>query len=439
MFHAMNFTVRCLITLLIGMLCEGRAWAVIFWHTDDPVHNTTTPGDNSGWQYVGKFNAHLGVPIAPHFFITAKHIWGNEIGHIFYFHGDAYVTIAKYDSPTTDLQIWEVDHAKPFPSYAPRSSGVNDVSSLTTVIGRGTQRGLAVIQEGELKGWRWGVADAVQRWGRNHVTRVVSSGVYGQLLFCDFDQNSIANECHLSIGDSGGGLFVLENGLWRLAGINLSVDGPFRKNSSEGNDGYLAALFDVGGMEYKTTKGWMLEPDVETDLPSGFYASRISASSSWINDIAPVASAISMEDFAAWQKLYFSPAQLSDPLQTGPLADFDHDGISHLLEYAFHLDPIFPESKTIDAVDGIRGLPLIRSEVIEGQTRLTIEFLRRKNTNGAAITYTHEFSSNLALWETVGTSEVNSINDRWERVKVIDTVTDPSSQRFGRVRVTMLE
>jgi hypothetical protein len=436
----MRSTIRCFFTLLACALCGSRVGAIIFFQTADPTHNTTTPGDNSGWQYEGKFNDYLGVPIAPHFFITAKHILGNNVGHIFYFHGDAYTTIAKHDSPTTDLQIWEVDHAKPFPSYAPLSSGVNDVGSLATIVGRGTQRGVAVVQNSELKGWKWGTIDAVQRWGRNVVTGAFDETPYGPLLYLDFDQNGVTNECHMSVGDSGGGVFVLENGLWRLAGLNYLVDGPFRKDVSEGNDGYLATLFDYGGMEYKTDMGWVLEPEAANDKPSAFYASRISASLEWITDKATGSNTIAMENFAAWQKLYFTPAQIAAPLQSGPLADFDQDGINNLLEYAFHLDPIFNEQKIVDAATGFRGLPLIRKEVILGEERLTIEFLRRKNSNGAALTYMHEFSSNLDAWETVGTTVVTSINERWERVKVTDSVTRAESpRRFGRVRVTMIE
>jgi hypothetical protein len=411
----------------------------MFWQTADPTHNTTTPGDNSGWQYEGKFNDFLGVPIAPHFFITAKHVWGNAVGHVFYFHGDAYTTIAKHDSPSTDLQIWEVDHAKPFPSYAPLSSGANDVGGLATIIGRGTQRGAAITKTSELKGWKWGTADAVQRWGRNEVTDVLAFPGYGELLYCDFNRNGVDHECHLSGGDSGGGLFVLEEGLWRLAGINLSVDGPFRKDVSEGNDGYLAALFDCGGMEYKDG-AWFPIAEADDDLPSAFYVSRISSSSTWITEEAPGAGTIAMENFAAWQKLYFTPSQIAAPLQSAPLADFDGDGIVNLLEYAFHLDPIFNEQKTLETDTGYRGLPLVRKETIEDEERLTIEFLRRKNSNGAALTYTHEFSSGLDDWETVGMVTVTSINDRWERVKVIDAVTrEESPSRFGRVRVTMSE
>ena len=271
------------------------------------------------------------------------------------------------------------------------------------------------------------------------MTDVLAFPGYGELLYCDFNRNGVDHECHLSGGDSGGGLFVLEEGLWRLAGINLSVDGPFRKDVSEGNDGYVAALFDCGGMEYKDG-AWFPIAEADDDLPSAFYVSRISSSSTWITEEAPGAGTIAMEYFAAWQKLYFTPAQIAAPLQSAPLADFDGDGIVNLLEYAFHLDPIFNEQKTLETDTGYRGLPLVRKEVIEDEERLTIEFLRRKNSNGAALTYTHEFSSDLGEWETVGTVNVTSINERWERVKVADAVTRKQSpSRFGRVRVTMSE
>ena len=50
--------------LIVGCLLAGLtspADAVIFLETDDPSHNTTTPGDNSGWQHEGKFGDFLGA------------------------------------------------------------------------------------------------------------------------------------------------------------------------------------------------------------------------------------------------------------------------------------------------------------------------------------------------------------------------------------------
>lgn len=422
------------------MLGITMGHAVMFFQTADPLHNTTTPGDNSGWQYEGTMNGFLGVPIAPHFFISAKHIGEHTVGGVFYFHGDAYTTIAAHPSPNTDLRIWEIAHAKPFPTFAPLSSGINDVGAVATIYGRGTKRGSPVFANDQLKGWKWGAADGVQRWGRNVVEGVLDGGTsYGDLLYCNFNRNGVAHESHLSVGDSGGGIFVLENGLWRLAGINLAVDGPFRKDASEGG-GYHAALLDAGGMEYWDGSVWVAVAEEVDDVTSSFYATRVSSSLAWITSTATGSGVIAMENFSTWQKLYFTPSQIADPLVSGPMADFDQDAIPNLLEYAFHLDPIFHERKILDAATGIRGLPLVRKEVISDEERLTIEFLRRKNANGAALTYVHEFSTDLNDWNTMGAVEVSSLNDRWERVKVIDAVTRAQSpRRFGRVRVLMNE
>lgn len=408
--------------------------AVMFLGTGDIQHNTSTPGDNSGWQYEGKFNSFLGVPIAPHFFITAKHI-GGSVGNTFDFHGEIYTTIAIHDSPSTDLRIWEVDHAKPFPTYAPLSSGVADVGGVIHVMGRGTRRGTEVIVAGEEKGWQWGPSDDVQRWGRNIVVGTTNGGeTLGELLYCDFDKPGIAEECHLSVGDSGGGAFVFENGLWRLAGINYAVDGPFREGPS--GTAFSAALYDCGGLEVSNGASWVVVPNTTADQPASFYCSRISASLSWISSIAPAAGALAPENFQAWRQLYFSPAEIVASTDAGIEGDFDHDGISNLLEFALNLDPTFSERATMAAASGTRGLPLVRTETIGGVDRVTVEFVRRTSGSGAGTVSTAQFSSDLTDWQGSGTETIVSINPRWERVKVVDSApVGNMEKRFARIRV----
>lgn len=419
--------------LLATLFLTSQVKAVVFLETGDPTHNTTTPGDNSGWQYEGKFGGFLGVPIAPHFFITAKHI-GGSVGMALDFHGDFYTIIAKHEIPGTDLWIWEVNHAKPFPTYAPLSSGASDIGATATIIGRGTQRGIEVSVAGELKGWQSGTSDSVQRWGRNVVVNAVNSSSYGPLLSCEFDSPGIADECHLSVGDSGGGMFVLENGLWRLAGINLSVDGPYRYNSAGGQ--FNATLFDAAGLEYWNAPNWITISEQQLNIPSGFYCSRISTSLPAILAIARETSTLASENFAAWQRLYFSPAEIATPTTTGPLEDADYDGICNLLEFALNLDPTFSERATMTATTGVRGLPLARLETISSTDHLTLEFVRRTSTSGAAVTTTAEFSSDLSSWSTIGAETVTAINSRWERVKTIDSMTTQNSnRRFARVKV----
>lgn len=426
--------------ILLLALLTARVQAVIFADTPDPLHNTTTPGDNSGWQYEGDVAGFLGVPIAPHFYITAKHI-GGSVGQVFNFHGESYITIAYHDSPptaasdTTDLRIWEVEHTKPFPTYAPLSTGVADLGATATIYGGGAQRGDSVSVSAELKGWKWGEINYRERWGRNIVTGTVDGGDdLGELLFCDFDQPGIVDECHLSVGDSGGGLFVLENGLWRLAGINFAVDGPFRTDPMGAS--FMAALFDAAGLEYANGPSWVSLPEQAENIPSSFYCSRISASLPWILSVTGHDGSLASESYSAWQRLYFTPAEIGNPATTGPLADFDGDGIGNLLEFALNLDPSFNERVTLLPNTGLRGLPWIGVET----DHLTLEFVRRTSGSGAGLTYTPQFSSDLIDWQNLGSETVVSINPRWERVKIVDPMTTNSTnKRFARVRCELAE
>ena len=425
--------------LLLGLLTV-RLQAVIFADTPDPLHNTTTPGDNSGWQYEGDVAGFLGVPIAPHFYITAKHI-GGSVGQVFNFHGDSYITIASHDSPptaasnTTDLRIWEVEHSKPFPTYAPLSTGVGDLGATATIYGGGAQRGDSVSVSAELKGWKWGEINYRERWGRNIVTGTVDGGAdLGELLYCDFDQPGIVDECHLSVGDSGGGLFVLENGLWRLAGINFAVDGPFRTDPMGAS--FMAALFDAAGLEYANGPSWVSLPEQAENIPSSFYCSRISASLPWILSVTGHDGSLALESYSAWQRLYFTPAEIGNPATTGPLADFDGDGIGNQLEFALNLDPSFNQRVTLLPNTGLRGLPLIGVET----DHLTLEFVRRTSASGAGLSYTPQFSSDLINWQNLGSETVVPINPRWERVKIVDPMTTNSAtKRFARVRCELAE
>lgn len=430
----------------VGYMFFALGWAerldaVIFMETGDPAFHTSTPGDNSGWQYVGVFHWFLGVPIGPYHFITAKHLPSTTVGMAINFHGELHTTVAYQDCPGTDLRIWEVDHAKPFQTYAPLSSGAADIGATATVFGRGTQRGVEVVVSGEPKGWKWGTSDGVERWGRNVVDATADGGTsYGELLMCNFDNPGVAGECHLSTGDSGGGMFVLENGLWRLAGVNLGVDGPFRENSA--SPSFHAALFDVGGMEYTNDDGatWIPVPEDDDDVQSSFYVSRVSASLAWIQANVPGTTSLSNESYAAWQTLYFSLAQITSPATTSPLADFDADGVGNLLEFALNLDPTFSEQATMTPATGLRGLPSIRLENISGSDRLTIEFVRRTSGSGSGLTYTPQFSSDLEDWQPVGTETVTAINPRWDRVKIVDTLTtNDTSRRFARLEVAVAD
>lgn len=263
-----------LLLIAIGLWSfAGGARGVILFRSGDPAANTIEPTGalaGSGWQYEGRFGNYLGTAIAPHYFITAKHL-GNGPPH-FVFHGVNYTIVGSFADPASDLRIFQV--AETLPVYAPLYTRSDELGQNLVVIGRGTQRGQDRVVNGQLRGWLYGPSDNVQRWGENQV-----SSVLGGMIRVLFDQGGLSHEAHISDGDSGGAVFLKDGSVWKLAGINSDVDrfasGP------DGGGPYSAALFDIRG-SYRSD-GTLVTGD--TPVPSGFFVTRISSRLSWIASI----------------------------------------------------------------------------------------------------------------------------------------------------------
>ncbi|HEY7091381.1 MAG TPA: hypothetical protein VH518_25010, partial [Tepidisphaeraceae bacterium] len=245
----MRCPTRPSLALLLALLFASRASAVILYSSPD--RNTSEPGslDNrggwgaspsgpddprrllgSGWQLQGDFRGFLATPIAPNYFITAKHIGGEQDAtNFFVWNGVTYTSTTAtgmFDSPNSDLRIWKINQT--FPTWAPLYSAESDGSEIgksLVVFGRGTPRGAEVrTSDGALKGWLWGPDDRVKAWGENVVSGFDDYNTGDQkLLTFDFDASGGPNESILSVGDSGGGVFIQSGGVWKLAGINFGV------------------------------------------------------------------------------------------------------------------------------------------------------------------------------------------------------------------------
>lgn len=296
--------------IAVTLLGSSRSFGVILYRS--ATRNTSAPTGayaNSGWQYQGQFYNFLGTPVAPHWFITAAHPGGVNT---FTFNGVTYNVDQSFvgsgagwiNGPHSDLRLWKVQET--FPTWAPlwdESVDGSEVGRDMAVFGRGTQRGAPVyglasaprdgsVRPGmrvpgtELKGWAVGPEDHVQSWGANIVDSVFDASQYdlGDLLTFDFDRISpLSEESMLSNGDSGGAVFVKSaSGTWKLAGLNFSVDGPFRIRPTSEN--FLATPFDEGGL-YIADNPVFQVPDGAQDVPGVSYASRISSNLAWIRSI----------------------------------------------------------------------------------------------------------------------------------------------------------
>ncbi len=103
-----------------------------------------------------------------------------------------------------------------------------------------------------------------------------------QCLRATFDAEGGPNESHLSNGDSGGAVFIVEEAVWKIAGISVSVDG--RYNTNDAGAGFDATLFDERGFYRGSENAWELQSG-EGAQPGGFYAVRLSAHSRWIHNV----------------------------------------------------------------------------------------------------------------------------------------------------------
>lgn len=282
--------------LFAGSLAFGpTARAVIFASTGDISFNTTAPTGlyaNSGWQFEGRIDNFLGTVIAPQYFITAEHIGGTPGVTTFVFLGQTYATDAFYDDPNSDLRIWRV--TTPFPTYAPIYRSSDEGGKELVVFGRGPARGAEITG----KGWQWGTTNNEQRWGTNVVSGFANAGAsYGSMLAATFDLGASATEAMLSVGDSGGGVFIKDtDGVWKLAGVNFAVSGPYKVNAGDApfnaslydQSGYLAQQFDGS---YQAATG-----------PGSLYATRVSSNLAFIQQITgipePSATAAALIGFA---------------------------------------------------------------------------------------------------------------------------------------------
>lgn len=336
------------------LICAAplSARAVILHATGDPAVNTTAPtGElaDSGWQYQGQFGGFLGTPIAPQFFVTAKHI--GQAGGAFTFDGVNYSLVRQFADPQSDLAIWQVNGV--LPVIAPLYPRTDEVGKRLVVIGRGTERGGEMYRDGALRGWGWGAGTAVRRWGENIVaTAFTNSNPSDPLISARFDQDGLPAEAHLSGGDSGGAVFVQDGAAWKLAGINYAVDALWSE-PAEGT-GFNAAIFDARGYYRRTGPGTFSLITSPNPVPTSFYATRISAKRDWIYSVID------------------------------PTADRDADGIPNLLEYAFRLDPEAPDVTGLPQFSLVNGVPTL---------------VYRRVTTASDIQYMLEKSTDLQLWE----------------------------------------
>jgi hypothetical protein len=260
-----------------------------------------------GWQHLGSerskpwravesgsINAFMGTPIAPQFFLTAKHL-GNLTGQaITFLDSTSYTTTARFVDPASDLAIYQISGTFPTDKIVPLYSGSFTNNQAMTIFGRGLSRtDTTVIGNNfpsgtEVKGWTWGANTGARSWGTNTLDALADGGLAGIQLAYDFDVSGGNDQGILSLNDSGGPVFMQESGEWRLAGINYAVQSIFNTTSS--GTGIYAAIYDMGGLYASASINgpWSYDSPTIQNQPASSYSSSVPANSTWIEGVIAV-------------------------------------------------------------------------------------------------------------------------------------------------------
>ena len=281
----------------LWLLCRDASAVIII---GSATGNTSAPSNSdlaTRWNQVGNWGSYLGTPIATNFFVTAKHI-GGQNGDSITFPDDSssYQTVGHVDDPSSDLSIWQISGEFPASRVVPMYSGTSFSSNVAlTVFGRGAPRTDTVVTGArapngtESKGWTWGSGSQTRSWGTNTLDGLVDGGPVGLQLAYDFDSTGGSDQGILSVGDSGGPVFIQQSAQWRLAGINHAV-GPITVRETASGPDITAALYDYSGLYlYKTpTASWLLEPATFAKQPAYSYSTSIPNRSAWVSSVIVV-------------------------------------------------------------------------------------------------------------------------------------------------------
>jgi len=140
-------------------------------------------------------------------------------------------------------------------------------------------------------------------------------------------------------------------------------------------------------------------------------------------------------EYATWRQLHFGN---STSAAGAPDFDGEKDGVTNFGEFAFNMNPLLADAAPVAPSAGTSGLPALGQTTVDGEPRLTLEYIRHKTAG----TYQVRASSTLGDFQPIIPVVVEgptSVSLDYERVKVADLVAidDPAvPKRFLQIFVT---
>ena len=173
------------------------------------------------WNYVYNYNGSSAVAVGGSWLLTAAHVADDGNGSVSA-DGTTYYPLETVYHTEADLALVRLDKA--FPGFYPLYIGglVDDPKLEVLLVGYGTM--------GTVRDFSWtdnGSGRGIKRWGSQEIDRTETFHYQvGSILrkssgfWMDFNLVNTMYEAGVGEGDSGGGAFYNDEGVWKLAGIN---------------------------------------------------------------------------------------------------------------------------------------------------------------------------------------------------------------------------
>lgn len=185
---------------------------------------------------VGRWSSNAScVAVSSNAIITTRH-QGGGVGTLIWFEGIEYIVKEVLPEPgpnAADLRLCRVERTQPgatYLKYAPLYTLTGEKSKEFRISGFGKSRGSAVSDANGI-GYLWTGNNTIQRWGTN---KILKFGWYhddepvnayiSDLIVSEFDPcETTPYEAAVASHDSGGGWFIEEGGVWKVAALSAYV------------------------------------------------------------------------------------------------------------------------------------------------------------------------------------------------------------------------